>query len=46
MKSMKNKNSQTFWVKLEMRLILKRMNNLKWKKIYIAGSVITDITHI
>lgn len=45
----KKNSCQIFWVKLEMRLILKHMNNLKWKtnkQTYIPGSVVTAITHM
>lgn len=45
----KKNSCQIFWVKLEMRLILKHINNLKWKtnkQTYIPGSVVTAITHM
>lgn len=32
MKDKKNKTRQTFWVKLETRIIMKQMNNLKRKQ--------------
>lgn len=46
-KGKKNKNSQIFWVELQTRLILKHMDNLKWKNpVFLEVWLLPLLTHI